>query len=118
MFAVPWTIFHPIDEKSPLFEKSAVDLSREEAEFIVILKGYDETFNQHVHQVNDYKYTEIEFDADFKPMFEPGSVGLTEIFVDKISDYKKVLVMNEPGGNGAVKLRDVGTINASVIQMI
>ena len=90
MFAVPWTIVHPIDENSPILGKSYEDLKREEAEFIVIMKGFDETFNQYVHQVNDYKFDEIEFEADFKPMFNASNQGITEIFVNKINDYEKV----------------------------
>ena len=90
MFAVPWTIVHPIDEKSPLYNKSKDLLANEQAEFIITLKGYDETFNQQVHQVYDYKYTELAFNADFEQMFEPGSIGMTEIYIDKISEIRKL----------------------------
>ncbi|MEQ8239165.1 MAG: ion channel [Cyclobacteriaceae bacterium] len=90
MFPLPWTIVHPIDEESPIYQKGVLDFSKENAEFIIILKGYDDTFNQYVHQVYDYKHSEIVFDADFSPMFDPTGGGGTVVELDKISDYRKV----------------------------
>lgn len=54
------------------------------------MKGYDDTFNPHVHQVYDYKNNEIEFDSDFEPMFDSGIEGIAQIFVDKISSTKRL----------------------------
>ena len=90
MFAVPWTIVHPIDEESPIHGKTGEMFKAEEAEFIVIMKGFDDTFSQYVHQVYDYRFDEIEFDADFEPMYDPSSQGVTEIHVNRISHIKKV----------------------------
>ncbi len=90
LFAVPWTIVHPIDEKSPIYGKKTSDLATEKAEFLVILKGYDETFNQYVHQVYDYKFDEVLFDSDFNPMFDASTHGVTEVFVDKIDSVKNI----------------------------
>ncbi len=89
LFPLPWTIVHPIDEDSPLKGKHVLDLSREDAEFVIIVKGYDDTFNQYVHQVHSYKHDEVVFDVDFLPMFE-ALHGATEIDLGKISDFRKV----------------------------
>lgn len=90
MFPLPWTIVHPLDKTSPISEKSQADLVKEQTEFIVILKGYDESFNQYVHQINSYRANEILFDADFEPMFDAGFEKSTTVHLDKISDVKKV----------------------------
>lgn len=90
MFPLPWTIVHPIDEESPLKGKGVLQLSREQAEFLVILKGYDETFNQYVHQIYDYNHSEVVFDANFKSMFNPASGAGTVVHLDRISDFVKV----------------------------
>ena len=90
MFPLPWTIVHPLEKKSPLYGKSKADLEREQTEFIIILKGYDDTFNQYVHQINSYRANEVLFDADFIPMFDAGYETSTTVQLDKISQTKKV----------------------------
>lgn len=90
MFPLPWTIVHPLDESSPIRNKSDKDLENDQTEFIIILKGYDETFNQYVHQINSYRAEEVIFDADFQPMFDAGFDKSTTVHLDKISDIKKV----------------------------
>ncbi len=92
MFPLPWTIVHPIDENSPLYGKNAEELSQERAEFLVIVKGFDGTFNQYVHQVHDYNYTEVVFNSEFEPMFDPASETATVVQLDKISHYRKVSI--------------------------
>ena len=44
--ALTWTIVHPIDAESPLHGMSAGDLAREQAEFLILLKAFDDTFSQ------------------------------------------------------------------------
>lgn len=90
MFPLPWTIVHPIDDKSPIRDKSQSDLEREQSEFIIILKGYDDTFNQYVHQIHSYRAGEILFDADFEPMFDTAYEKSTTVHLDKISHTKPV----------------------------
>ncbi len=88
LFPIPWTIVHPIDEESPLLNKGAVDFAKEKAEFLIILKGYDDTFGQEVHQVHSYKYDELIFDAQFEMMFHAEPAGTT-VFLNKINDFRK-----------------------------
>lgn len=90
MFPLPWTIVHPIDDKSPLKDKGSVDLAKEDAEFLIILKGYDDTFSQYVHQAYSYRHEEVVFDADFDPMFFNSKEDRTVVHLNKISDYRKV----------------------------
>ncbi|MGH9619009.1 MAG: ion channel [Bryobacteraceae bacterium] len=68
--ALTWTIVHPIGESSPLYKKTPEDLARLQAEFIVLLKGFDETFGQTVYTRRSYRYDEIEWGARFAPAFK------------------------------------------------
>lgn len=92
LFPLPWTIVHPINEQSPLYGKGVLEMSSERAEFLIILKGFDDTFGQYVHQIHEYNNDEVLFDADFDQMFDPTAQGETVVHLNKISDYHKVTI--------------------------
>ena len=85
MFPLPWTIVHPIDDESPIKGLTKANLVKKQSEFIIILKGYDQAFNQDVHQIYSYRANEILFDYDFEPMFDTGYEKSTTVQLDKIS---------------------------------
>lgn len=60
-----WTIVHPIDETSPLRGLTRDDLRASDAEFLVLLTGVDETFQQRVHARSSYKWDEVAWGAKF-----------------------------------------------------
>ena len=70
-FPLAWTIVHPIDETSPLFGLTAADLEDMDAEFLVLLKGIDDTFSQTVHARSSYTARELVWEARFASMFNP-----------------------------------------------
>lgn len=90
MFPLNWTVVHPIDETSPLYQKSLDDLVKMDVEFIISMKGYDDTFAQNVKDHYSYKYEEIVIGAKFNPMYYVNDEGLTILEVDKIDDYDEV----------------------------
>ena len=49
-FALTWTVVHPIDAESPLWGKTAEDLKQEQAEFLILIRSFDDSFGQTVHQ--------------------------------------------------------------------
>ena len=65
IFALTWTIVHPIDEKSPLYGKTREDLIDAEAELIVSLVGLDETFAQTIHTRFSYTPYEVLWNHTF-----------------------------------------------------
>ena len=85
-FPVTWTIVHPIDQDSPLFGKTNADLERQQSEFIVLLKGYDDTFNQMVHSRYSYRYDDIVWGRRFAPAFHLNADGDFILEVDKVGD--------------------------------
>jgi len=82
-----WTIVHPIDANSPLYGKSAADMERLQAEFLILIKGYDDTFSQTVHARSSYRYDEIEWDARFTPAFHIDAKGDVVLDVDQVSAH-------------------------------
>ena len=91
LFPLPWTIVHPLNQDSPLHETSASDLKRMDAEIIITLNGFDETFNQQVHQIHSYKYFEFVFNASFQPMYETNkTTGQVIIDFDRLGNFKKL----------------------------
>jgi inward rectifier potassium channel len=83
--ALTWTVVHPIDEESPLFGKTAADLERLQAEFVVMMKAYDDTFAQVVHARYSYRYDELAWQNRFQPAFEIDGQGNMVLNVDRVS---------------------------------
>jgi inward rectifier potassium channel len=69
-FPLQWTIVHPIGEDSPLTGLSAEELVACDAEFLILLKGFDETFSQAVHARSSYRAEEVKFGVRFADMFD------------------------------------------------
>ncbi len=85
--ALSWTIVHPIEEDSPLFGKTREDLERLQAEFVVMIKAFDDTFAQSVHARYSYRYDEMVWQAHFQPTFEMDGDGNMILNVDRVSSF-------------------------------
>jgi inward rectifier potassium channel len=66
LFALSWTIMHPIDAASPLFGATPESLLGEQAEIVIVLSGVDETFAQRIHARHSYIPSEIVWDRQFE----------------------------------------------------
>ena len=82
-----WTIVHPLDETSPLYGKTAEDLERLQAEFVILIKGFDDTFSQTVHARYSYRYDELQWQAKFQPAFEIDENGDMVLNVDRVGSH-------------------------------
>lgn len=85
--ALTWTVVHPIDESSPLYGKTAEDLARLQAEFLILIKGFDDTFSQTVHARYSYRYDELTWSAKFNPAFEIDPAGSLILNVDRVGSH-------------------------------
>ena len=79
-----WTVVHPIDQDSPLWGKTAEDLTRMQAEVLILVKGYDDTFSQTVLARHSYRHDEIVWNRRFAPAFFVDDAG------DLVLELKKV----------------------------
>ena len=83
-----WTVVHPIDERSPLWNKTAEDLRSVQAEILILLKGHDDTFNQTVFARRSYRHDEIVWGAKFTPAFYAGPEGDLVLELRKVGEYR------------------------------
>lgn len=82
-----WTVVHPIDDKSPLYNLTEQDLLNCDAEFIILFKAINDTYSQNVYSRMSYKATEIEWNKKFTPMKQtPNNKGRIEVFVADIHE--------------------------------
>lgn len=85
-FPLSWTVVHPIDDSSPLAGLGPEELATEQAEFLVLLSGTDETFATSVHARTSYDAGEVAWNARFVSLFNPADEdGIISIDVQKLS---------------------------------
>lgn len=89
-FPLPWTIVHPIDEDSPLYGKTAKDLQELEAELLIMVKGFDDSFSQHVITRSSYKYDEIDWDVKFVRAYSTDETGETIVDLENVSETERI----------------------------
>jgi len=81
-----WTVVHPIDETSPLWGLTADQLADQKAEFLVLIKAFDDTFYQTVHVHQSYRYDEIVWGMRFVSAFEEDSKGGMVLHLKRLSE--------------------------------
>jgi inward rectifier potassium channel len=81
-----WTVVHPIDEASPLWGQTADHLARQQAEVLILIKAFDDTFFQTVHVRHSYRYEEVAWGARFVPAFEADSRGEMVLDLKRLSE--------------------------------
>ena len=64
-FPAMWTLVHPIDKESPMHDLSKEDLLIKDAEFIVMLKAFDESSSVPVYSRTSYKADELFWGEKF-----------------------------------------------------
>ena len=88
-FPLTWTVVHPIDDSSPLFGKTHSELQALQAEILILVKAFDETFAQTVNTRYSYRFDEIEWNARFSPAFEINSDGDMILDVSRVGAFAK-----------------------------
>ncbi len=89
-FPLTWTVVHPIDKDSPLFGLSQQELIHRDAEILILLNGFDETFSQTVHTRSSYQADEVVFGARFRPVFSAGPDRGVSVDVRKLHEIDRV----------------------------
>ncbi len=88
-FPTLWTVNHPVEEDSPLYGMTETGLKAGQAEFLVLLKGFDDTFAQTVHDRFSYTAEEVVWDAKFVNIYGTDEKGNGTVALEKISDFTK-----------------------------
>ncbi len=88
--ALTWTVVHAINQDSPLFGKTHDDLKELQAEVMILIKGFDDSFSQVVHTRYSYRWDEIQWSARFAPAFTTAPEGYMILHVGKVGDTVRV----------------------------
>lgn len=88
LFPLNWTIVHPIAEDSPMYGKTLKEMEAMRAEILVMISGFDESYNQHIHTNSSFTCKEIETGVKFKPMYTSSNQDATFLYLD---DLNKVI---------------------------
>jgi len=83
IFAMTFTVMHPIDPASPLWNATAASLAVEAAEIVVTVTGIDETLSQAVHARTSYLAQEVVWGRRFADVFTQTEDGRLAI------DYRR-----------------------------
>lgn len=90
MFPLNWTIVHPITNESPLYKKSIDDIKNEHGEFLVMIKGFDESYNQIIHTNTSYIAKDMVKGVQFHPMYTSSTDSPTVLHLDCIDKLIKL----------------------------
>ena len=89
-FPLTWTIVHPIIESSPFFGKTADDLERGQAEILILIRAFDDTFSQVVHARQSYRHEELIWNTKFLPAFNFDDHGDMVLHLDRLDNVEKL----------------------------
>lgn len=86
-----WTLVHPINEESPLYQLSKEDIANAKAELLVFVEGFDESFSSTVISRSSYTFEEFVYGAKFQPMYQSSDDNTrTVLYLDKLDDFETV----------------------------
>jgi inward rectifier potassium channel len=101
-FPLTWTIVHPIDENSPMFGLSKEDLIANDAEFLILLTGIDETFSQTVHARSSYRADEVVWGARFVNVYKYDDDGhILGVDIDRFHSFERAQLPQMASVSGA-----------------
>lgn len=89
-FPLPWTVVHHITPDSPLFELSEDDYRKLDAEFLIHIKGFDETYAQTTNTIYSYKYHETNWGHKYSLNYTLNEEGQVEYDINRIGETDKV----------------------------
>ena len=81
-FPANWTLVHPITDESPLYGCTPQQLAESDAEFLILLRGTEDTFNQTVHSRFSYRYDEMLWGHKFTIMSASTTEGSRGTLID------------------------------------
>ena len=87
-FPLTWTVVHPIDENSVLNNMSINDIIESQTEFTVLVKAFDDTFNQQVYSRYSYTHHDVVNGAKFILTHNAANDGVIEIDFEKFHKYE------------------------------
>jgi inward rectifier potassium channel len=105
-FPSSWTIVHPIAQESPLYGYTYEAFEAARPEFLILLNGFDETFDQNVFARYSYSVEEIEWGAKFVKIFGFDDEGNATVNLGDINKYEKMEINHLVATASTLELRE------------
>jgi inward rectifier potassium channel len=86
IFALSWTVVHPITESSPLAHATAVSMASDESEILVSVIGLDAALNQTIHARHDYAAEDIVWNARFADILGRAADGRRQLALERFHE--------------------------------
>jgi inward rectifier potassium channel len=84
--ALSWTLYHVLDEESPLYGLNADDLKASSVSLVVVVSGYDVVAAQTVHARKSYGYLDILFGQRYADILDTSEDGRLRIDYGKFHE--------------------------------
>jgi inward rectifier potassium channel len=78
-FALSWTIYHVIDERSPLYGLTAESMETLDVSFVVVVTGFDVVAAQTIHARKAYENTDVLFGQRYVDVVRGSADGRVRI---------------------------------------
>lgn len=89
--SLSWTLVHPINENSPLYNFTEEDFKKIHGEILVFITTFDDMFSNTVAARTSYTFDEIIYGAKFKTMYNRSKDGSkTILHLDKLDQFDTV----------------------------
>jgi inward rectifier potassium channel len=90
VFALSWTVIHPIDESSPLYGETPESLAKSRTDIVASLVGIEEATGQTVHARHAWKGQEIRFEHRFADVLVRTPDGRPALDYNRFHDVERV----------------------------
>lgn len=87
-FPLTWTIVHPIDAQSPLYGLDIQTLQERDAEILILVEAFDETFSQMVVQKHSYAGHQWLENVKFKRNFRSNDEGTIVLNIHELNELE------------------------------
>jgi inward rectifier potassium channel len=84
--ALSWTLYHVLDENSPLYQTNAADLEAYKASLALVVTGYDVVAAQTVHARKSYDHGDIRFGHRFVDILDTSDEGRLRVDYHRFHD--------------------------------
>ncbi len=88
-FPSSWTIVHPIDENSPFYGMTQADFEKSLPEVMILLNGFDDTFDQNVYSRYSYSLEEMAWGAKFIKLFGFNTEGQATVDLGNLHTFER-----------------------------
>jgi inward rectifier potassium channel len=92
LFALSWTVMHPIDDASPLYGMTLDRLYESQAEIIILLSGRDDTLSDIIFARHSYTPNEILWDRRFVDVLDVTPAGRRVVDLHRFHDTEPMRI--------------------------